>query len=90
MKDSFRENIYFICLSGMNQPDHNAINRFWGKRLEGQLKDIFSAVVLLLAEEGHMSIGEVFVDGTKIEANANRYTFVWGKSIVTQKQKIKA
>lgn len=90
MEYSLRENIYFMWLSGMNQPDHNTINRFRGKRLEGQLKDIFSAVVLLLAEEGHMSIREVFVDGTKIEANANRYTFVWGKSIVTQKQKIKA
>jgi len=90
MEDSLRENIYFMWLSGMNQPDHNTINRFRGKRLEGQLKDIFSSVVLLLAEEGHMSIREVFVDGTKIEANANRYTFVWGKSIVTQKQKIKA
>src|SRR5690606_33605607 len=51
--------------------------------------DIFSAVVLLLSEEGHLSIKEVFVDGTKIEANANRYTFVWGKAIATQKQKIK-
>lgn len=89
MEDSLRENIYFMWLSGMNQPDHNTINRFRGKRLEGHLKDIFSAVVLLLAEEGHLSIKEVFVDGTKIEANANRYTFVWGKAIATQKQKIK-
>ena len=42
-----------------------------------------------MSEEGHLSIKEVFVDGTKIEANANRYTFVWGKAIATQKQKIK-
>jgi transposase len=90
MEDSLRENIYFMWLSGMNMPDHNTINRFRGKRLEGHLKDIFSAVVVLLAEEGHLSIKEVFVDGTKIEANANRYTFVWGKSISTQKQKIKS
>jgi len=89
MEDSLRENIYFMWLSGMNQPDHNTINRFRGKRMEGHLKDIFSAVVVLLAEEGHLSIKEVFVDGTKIEANANRYTFVWGKAIATQKQKIK-
>ena len=89
MEDSLKENIYFMWLSGMNMPDHNTINRFRGKRLEGHLKDIFSAVVLLLAEEGHLSIKEVFVDGTRIEANANRYTFVWGKAIATQKQKIR-
>jgi transposase len=39
--------------------------------------------------EGYLSIKKIFVDGTKIEANANRYTFVWGKAIATQKQKIK-
>lgn len=89
MEDSLKEYIYFIWLSGMNMPDHTTINRFRGKRLEGHLKDVFSAVVFLLAEERHLSIKEVFVDGTKIEANANRYTFVWGNSIVTQKQKIK-
>lgn len=89
MEDSLKENVYFMWLSGMNMPDHNTINRFRAKRLEGHLKDIFSAVVLLLSEEGHLSIKEVFIDGTKVEANANRYTFVWGKAIATQKQKIK-
>jgi len=34
------------------------------------------AVVLLLAQEGLLSIEEVYTDGTKIDANANRYTFV--------------
>ncbi|MCM3631707.1 IS1182 family transposase, partial [Paenibacillus glycanilyticus] len=29
-----------------------------------------------------------FLDGTKIEANANRYTFVWGKAVVKQKMKL--
>lgn len=90
MEVSLKENIFYMWLSGMNMPDHNTINRFRGKRLEGKLKDIFCSVVLLLAEEGLLNIKEVFIDGTKVEANASRYTFVWGKSITTQKQKIKA
>ena len=89
MEESLKENICFMWLSGMNIPDHNTINRFRGKRLEDKLKDVFTSVVLLLAEEGLLSIREVYIDGTKVEANANRYTFVWGKSIATQKQKIK-
>ena len=28
------------------------------------------------------------VDGTKMEANANRYTFVWGKAVVKQKARL--
>ncbi len=38
---------------------------------------------------GILSIKELYVDGTKIEANANRYTFVWGKAIKTSKERIK-
>jgi transposase len=79
-----------MWLSGMNMPDHNTINRFRGKRLEGPLNDIFASVVLLLVQEGHLSINDVFTDGTKIEANSNRDTFVWGKSIPTQVNKIKS
>ncbi|MFR1445774.1 IS1182 family transposase, partial [Acinetobacter baumannii] len=45
--------------------------------------------VMLLCEEGLLNIRDLYTDGTKIEANANRYTFVWGKSIKTNKEKIK-
>lgn len=89
MEEALKENIHFMWLSGMSKPDHNTINRFRGKRLDGNLKEIFGSVVQMLANEGYLSIKEVYIDGTKIEANANRYTFVWGKAIATQKQKIK-
>lgn len=89
MEAALKENIHFMWLSGMSEPDHNTINRFRGKRLDGNLKEIFGSVVQMLANEGYLSIKEVYIDGTKVEANANRYTFVWGKAIATQKQKIK-
>jgi hypothetical protein len=53
------------------------------------LKKIFTQVVHLLAAEGLLSIKELYTDGTKIEANANRYTFVWGNAIKTNKEKMK-
>jgi transposase len=89
MEEALKENIHFMWLSGMSKPDHNTLNRFRGKRLDGNLKEIFGSVVQMLANEGYLNIKEVYIDGTKIEANANRYTFVWGKAIATQKQKIK-
>jgi len=89
MEEALKENIHFMWLSGMSKPDHNTINRFRGKRLDGNLKEIFGSVVQMLANEGYLSIKEVYIDGTKVEANANRYSFVWGKAIATQKQKIK-
>jgi transposase len=82
------ENVHFMWLSGGAKPDHNTINDFRGKRLEGQLKGIFNRVVMLLAGEGVLSLKELTVDGTKIEANANRYTFVWGRAIRVSRERI--
>lgn len=86
---SCRENIHFMWLSSMSYPDHNTINRFRGVRLKHALRSVFEDVVKLLVQEGLLSIDEIYTDGTKMEANANRYTFVWKKSIQTNKDKMK-
>jgi transposase len=86
---ALKENIYYMWLSGMNQPDHNTINRFRSDRLKEVLRQVFTQVVLLLSEEGLLNIKELYTDGTKIEAGANRYTFVWGKAIKTSRERIK-
>ena len=83
-----KENIHFMWLAAMQTPDHHTINRFRGKRLNEALRKIFKQVVELLAAEGLLSIKDIYVDGTKIEANANRYTFVWGNAIKTSKEKM--
>jgi len=84
-----KENIHYMWISGMSTPDHNTINRFRGERLKGVLKQIFGRVVELLVAEGLVNLKEVYIDGTKIESKANRYTFVWGKAIKTNKERIK-
>ena len=86
---ALKENIHFMWLSGMSKPDHNTINRFRSERLKDVLRQIFTQVVILLAEQGVLTIKELYTDGTKIEANANRYTFVWGNAIKTSKDRIK-
>jgi transposase len=89
LEDQATQNVYFMWL--LKKPDHNTINRFRSEKLSGILKEIFSQVVLLLAEQGIVSLKEaVFTDGTKIESVANKYTFVWGKSIKHHKEKIKS
>ena len=88
IEQALQENIHFMWLAGGAKPDHNTINDFRGKRLKEHLQKIFSQVVILLAEEGVLSIKELTLDGTKLEANANRYTFVWGKAIKTSRERI--
>lgn len=89
LETACKENINFMWLSGMSYPDHNTINRFRGVRFKDALRSVFEEVVKLLAEEGLLSIEEVYTDGTKIVANANKYTFVWKKAIQTNKEKMK-
>jgi len=82
-----RENINYMWLSGMNRPDHRTINRFRGKVMKAVIGEVFYGVIEQLMEQGYVNLESYFVDGTKIEANANRYTFVWKKS--TEKNKAK-
>lgn len=77
-----------MWLSGCIQPDHNTISNFRSGKLKEKFKKIFNQVVVLLAQQGYLSLKEVCADWTKIEANANRYTFVWGKSIKISRTRI--
>lgn len=88
MEEACRENVHFMWLTGGAKPDHNTINDFRGKRLGEHLKKIFNQVVVLLSEQGAITLREIVLDETKIEANANRYTFVWGKAIKTSRERI--
>jgi transposase len=83
-----KENIHFMWLSGMSKPDHNTINRFRSDRLRGILKEVFAQIVELLVDQGLISLKEIYTDGTKMEANANRYSFVWGRTIKINKERI--
>ncbi len=89
IEEALMQNVFFMWLSGMNKPDHNTINRFRSDRLKDTLKSVFTQIVLLLAEQGIINLKELYTDGTRIEANANKYTFVWGGAIKTSKERIR-
>ena len=87
---ALKENLHFMWLAGMNRPDHNSINRFRSERLKDVLKEVFTKVVLMLSESGHLSLKDVYTDGTKIESSANKYTFVWRKNIQNSRNNIQS
>ena len=85
---ALRENIHFMWLSGGNRPDFRTINRFRAEQLRSTIEQVFSLVVTLLIEHGHVKMENYFLDGTKIEANANKYSFVWKKSAKAYKARL--
>ena len=85
---ALHENIHFIWLSGCSTPDFRTINYFRGKRLQGEIHKLFAEVVRMLQELNYVSLDVQYIDGTKIEAAANKYTFVWRGSVEKNKVKL--
>ncbi len=90
IEDLLRRDIYFMWLAGMKRPDFRTINYYRGKRLKEGFDAVFTQVVKLLHEEGFVSLKVQYVDGTKIESVANKYTFVWRGSVEKYDARLKA
>ena len=79
--------IYYIWLSGYQKPDFATINRF-RNRVKNEIRHIFTLLVLILVEKGFVTLEVEYLDGTKIESKANKYTFVWRKIVERNREKL--
>lgn len=75
-------------LEGKPAPDHATIARFISLHLSLCSKDILAEVSNTLFELGEISGRHIFIDGTKIESAANKYTFVWKKAVMKNQTKL--
>jgi transposase len=87
---ALRENIHFMWLAGNNRPDFRTINRFRSTILKENIEQVFAAVIELLVDKGLIKFENYFLDGTKIEADANKYSFVWKKSTKKYKERLQS
>ena len=92
LEEACRDNIRFMyLLEGQKAPDHNTIARFRSKVLASEAgQDLLRQLTVMLKEAGVLSMEVAFVDGTKIEANANKYSFVWKASTKKNVGKLQA
>ena len=88
MAKLWNENIVYMWLGGTVIPDFRTINNFRSKRLIGTFDGLFTQVVELLHDEGLVSLKVQYIDGTKIESVANKYTFVWKRATETNRDKL--
>ena len=72
--------IHYIWLASSEKPDFITINRF-RNRVKDEINNVFTQLVLILADKGFVSLDVEYIDGTKIESKANKYTFVWRKTV---------
>lgn len=82
-----QRDIHYIWLAAQERPDFVTINRF-RNRVKKEINNIFTQVVLLLAGRGFITLDVEYIDGTKIESKANKYTFVWRKTVDKNRAKL--
>lgn len=79
---------FMYLLEGHKAPDHATIARFRSIHFASCSKRILAEVTNMLFDLGEISGETIFIDGTKIEACANKYTFVWKKAVTKNQAKL--
>ena len=88
IEDAMNWNIQYMWLSGNQHPSFSTINRFRSEHMKDCVNSLFIQVVKIMVALGQVSLGVQYIDGTKIESVANKYTFVWKKATLTNKAKL--
>ncbi len=79
---------FMFLLEGVPAPDHATFARFRSIHFAPCSKRILSEMSNALFDLGEISGETIFIDGTKIEASANKYTFVWKKAVTKNQAKL--
>ena len=87
IEKAVQRDIHYIWLAAQERPDFVTINRF-RNRVKNEINNIFTQIVLLLAERGFITLDVEYIDGTKMESKANKYTFVWRKTVEKNRAKL--
>lgn len=79
---------YMYLLDEMKAPSFATFGNFIRNELTDTIEQIFVDVNAYIFEKDHVDLDHTYIDGTKIEANANKYTWVWKKSCIKNRDKM--
>jgi len=79
---------YMWLLDGMPAPSHITFGSFLREELSDQIEDLFLRINQYIFEKEGVDLEHAYIDGTKIEANANCYSWVWKKSSIKNRDKV--
>lgn len=78
---------FMWLLNGNNAPSHMTIDNFMKNCLADSIEEIFAEINSCIFVGEHVDLNHTYIDGTKIRANANMYSWVWKKSSVKNRDK---
>lgn len=79
---------FLWILDGKNSPSVMTIQNFIHNELSQSIEDIFTEINAYIFEKEHVDTNHIYIDGTKLKANAGNYTWVWKKSCITSRNKV--
>ena len=80
LEDNCRVNIRYMYLMNYEAPSYRTFCHFVKGFLKYSLKDIFYSITKELCGKLNVDLQHIYIDGSKFEANANKYSWVWKKS----------
>ena len=87
LEDRCRVDIRYMYLMDYQRPSYNTFQYFIRNELQASVEEVFQAVTKHIFAKEHVDLQHLYIDGTKLEANANKYTWVWRKG--TEKSRYK-
>lgn len=84
-----RNDIRFMNIMNFEEPSFMAFQRLISKDLNTDIERIFEEINDILKEKDSINDRVIYIDGTKMEANANKFSFVWRKTVESSLQKSK-
>lgn len=82
-----RNDIRFMYLSDESKPTHMTICNFINTYLLDTIENISNDITKYIINKQNIDISTVFIDGTKIEAFPNKYTWVWKNACITSRDR---
>ncbi len=80
LESKCKNDLRYIWLMREEKPCFKTFNNFINQYLKDEVKNVFKDITKLIIDKDKVDLRHVYIDGTKIEANANKYTFVWKKT----------
>ena len=79
LEDRCKVNLRYMYLMDYETPSYHCFGDFINEELKGSIKGIFRAVMQHIQKKDHVDMQHIYIDGSKFEANANKYSWVWKK-----------
>lgn len=90
LADSCKVNLRYMYLMDHETPSYRTFGYFINEVLAGSIEEVFQDINQKIFEEQHVDLQHIYIDGSKFEANANKYTWVWKKAAVKSRYRLYA